>query len=491
MGNGRAQVDQEVAIIGTGFAGLGMAIRLQKAGVSSFTLFEKAGSVGGTWRDNTYPGAACDIPSHLYSFSFEPNPRWSTMYGKQEEILAYLEHCASKYEIAPHIRFNTALQGARFDEATGVWTLELSDGTTTRARAVVSGTGGLSRPKRPAIEGIEDFQGSMFHSACWEHDHDLTGKRVAVIGTGASAIQIVPNLAQRVGQLHLFMRSAPWVVPKGDRPIGPREQRLYELLPPVQWLFRSALYWSHEIRALFFVKYPQVLKHIQPLAEKYLASVVADPELRAQLTPDYTIGCKRVLLANDYYPALQRDNVEVVTAGIDKITARGIVGDDGVEREVDVIVLCTGFNAADDAAPFPVSGIGGLDLAQSWRDGAEAFLGTTVSGFPNLFLLVGPNTGLGHNSMIFMIESQLNYVMSCLRTLRRRKLRYMDVRPDVQSRFNQTLHSRLAGTVWMSGCSSWYQAENGKVTTLWPGFTVEYRVRTMRVNARHYDCITR
>ncbi len=490
MDNGHTHVDQQVAIIGTGFAGLGMAIRMKMANMHSFSVFEIAGSVGGTWRDNTYPGAACDIPSHLYSFSFEPNPYWSSMYGKQEEILAYLEYCTDKYKVEPHIRFNTGVTGASFDEASGVWTLQLSDGTTTTARAVVSGTGGLSRPSVPAIAGIDSFEGDMFHSARWNHDCDLTGKRVAVIGSGASAIQIVPNIIDRVDHLTLFQRSAAWVMPKADRPIPAKEQNLYERVPAAQKAFRTFLYWAHEIRALVFVKYPNGMKYMQPVAEKHLARKIADPQLRAKLTPDYTMGCKRILLANDYYPALQRDNAEVLCDGIETITARGVLCKDGTEREYDVIVLCTGFKAADDVAPFPVTGIGGRDLAASWRDGAEAYLGTTVSGFPNMFMLVGPNTGLGHNSMVFMIESQLNYVMSCLKTLKRRKLRYMDVRPDIQSRFNETLQSRMAGTIWMSGCTSWYQASNGKVTTLWPGFTAEYRARTLRVNPRNYNLVS-
>jgi len=490
MSNSQVHVDQDVVIIGTGFAGLGMAIRMKNAGMESFTVFEYAGSVGGTWRDNTYPGAACDIQSHLYSFSFEPNPNWSSMYGKQEEILAYLEYCTDKYGIEPHIRFNCGVKGAEFDEPSGVWTLQLSDGSTTTARTVISGTGGLSRPSVPSIEGIDDFKGEMFHSARWDHDCDLRGKRVAVIGSGASAIQIIPNIVDRVSELHAYQRTAAWVMPKGDRPISEREQNLYERLPITQRLFRTALYWSLEVRALMFVKYPKLMERIQPMAEKHLEKRVPDPELRAKLTPDYTLGCKRILLANDYYPALQRDNVDLISSGIERITERGILGKDGVEREVDVIVLCTGFKAADDVAPFPVKGVGGIDLGESWREGAEAYLGTTVAGFPNMFMLVGPNTGLGHNSMVFMIESQVNYVMSALRTLRKRKLRYMDVRPDVQSRFNQNLQTRMEGTIWMSGCTSWYQADNGKVTTLWPGFTAEYRARTMRVNPRNYNFVT-
>lgn len=479
----------DVAIVGTGFAGLCMAIRLIKAGETSFVVYEAAGSVGGTWRDNTYPGAACDVQSHLYSFSFEPNPHWSSMYARQAEILAYLEYCTDRYGVEPFIRFNTAVEGASFDADAGLWTLRLSDGTTARARSVVSATGGLSRPRYPDIAGLESFAGDMFHSARWDHGCDTRGKRVAVIGTGASAIQIVPQMAESARRVHVFQRSAAWVLPKDDRPISSREQGWFARLPITQRLWRLRQYWSLEARALAFVAYPRAMQYIQRLAEKHLARAVPDPALRAKLTPDYTLGCKRILLANDYYPALQRDHVEVVTDAIEGVTPAGVRTADGEEREVDVIVLCTGFRAADDLAPFEITGLDGRDLGESWRDGAEAYLGTAISGFPNLFTLVGPNTGLGHSSMVFMIESQVNYVMSALRSMRRHKLRYIDLRPDVQSRFNQALQSRMAGTVWSSGCSSWYQAENGKITTLWPGFTAEFRLRTLRARMADYRCV--
>jgi cation diffusion facilitator CzcD-associated flavoprotein CzcO len=482
------QVDHEVAIVGTGFGGLGMAIKLKKAGMTSFVLFEKAGSVGGTWRDNTYPGAACDVQSHLYSFSFEPNPRWSHQFARQEEILAYLEYCTDRYGIEPYIRFDTAVDGATFDEQEGVWTLRLSDGSTSRARVLVSATGGLSQPLYPNIDGLDSFQGDLFHSARWNHDCDLTGKRVAVIGTGASAIQIVPQVAKVAAQLDLYQRSGAWVLPKPDRPIPEREQRLYERLPLAQRLQRLKLYWRLELRAFAFVVYPRLLERFQKLAERHIANEVQDPELRDKLTPSYTLGCKRVLMANDYYPALQRDNVEVVTSGIDAITPRGIRTADGAEHGYDVIILCTGFKAAEDVVPYEIRGVDGVSLDDAWAAGAEAYLGTNVHGFPNLFMLAGPNTGLGHSSMVFMLESQINLVMSCLRTMRRRTLRYMDVRPDVQDRFNRAVQRRMSRTIWSSGCTSWYQTSDGKITTLWPGFTAEFRMRTLRVNPRHYNC---
>lgn len=481
--------EPHIAIIGTGFAGLGMGIRLKRAGIDNFTIFEMASGVGGTWRDNTYPGAACDVQSHLYSFSFEPNPDWSSMFGKQAEILAYLERCADKYDLRRHIQFDTAVDGAVFDEDAGEWTLQLSTGLTHRAHVVVSGTGGLSRPQLPSIRGLDEFRGTMFHSARWDHDCDLEGKTVAVIGTGASAIQIVPQVAKRAKQLCMFQRTPAYVMPKPDRPISERERNVFRTMPIVQKLARLRLYVSLELRAIAFVGYPKLMEPLGKLARKYIARAVPEPELQQKLIPDYTFGCKRILIANDFYPALRQDHVDVITDSIESIDATGIVTADGTHRPVDVIILCTGFKAAEDIVPFPVRGVGGRELQTAWREGAEAYLGTTIAGFPNLGLLVGPNTGLGHSSMVFMIESQINYMMSMIRTLRRKRLRYVDVKDGVQAKFNRSLQSRMAGTVWQSGCNSWYQTSDGKNTTLWPGFTVEFRARTLRMRTRDYELV--
>ncbi len=478
-----------ILIVGTGFAGLGMAIRLRQAGIENFTILEQASGVGGTWRANHYPGAACDVPSHLYSFSFAPNPRWSRMFASQKEILAYLEHCADTFDLRRHIRFDCGVTGADFDESTGMWEVTTSDGQRLRARVVVSGSGGLSRPALPEITGLDRFAGKTFHSARWDHSYPLEEKKVGVIGTGASAIQVVPAIAPRVGQLHLFQRTPPWIMPRPDRAISPAEQALFARIPATQRLMRGSIYSRLELMALGFVVDPRLMTHGAKLARRFLAKSVKNPELRARLSPSYTMGCKRVLLTNDYYPALQRPNVELVTEGIREITARGVLTADGQERALDALVLCTGFQAAEAVAPFAVRGSGGRDLNEAWREGAEAYLGTTVAGFPNLFLLVGPNTGLGHNSMVYMIESQIAYVMDAIRTMQTRKLRQVSVRADAQSRYNERLHARLSRTVWASGCSSWYQTKTGKNTTLWPGFTFEFRLRTRRFDAESYDLV--
>jgi cation diffusion facilitator CzcD-associated flavoprotein CzcO len=476
-----------IVIIGTGFAGLCMGIRLKQVGIDSFTILERAEGIGGTWRDNTYPGAACDIPSHLYSFSFEPNPRWTRQFAPQAEILDYLNHCADTYGLRPFIRFNTPVSSARFDESAGQWLLRLGTGEELRADIVVSGCGGLSRPALPQLPGLEDFQGTVFHSARWDHGHDLTDRTVAVIGTGASAIQIVPEIAPRVRTLHLFQRTPPWILPKDDRAIGERERKLYASLPLAQWLHRQLIYWRLESRAPLFTRAPAILKLAELQARRFLEQSIPDPALRAKLVPNYALGCKRVLLSNDFYPALNRPNVELVTEGIQRVTRDGIVSQEGRERTVDTIILATGFQAAEAAAPFPIRGRGGLSLEEAWRTSAEAYLGTSVAGLPNLFFLAGPNTGLGHNSMVFMLESQVQYVLDCIQTLQREGLDFLEVRQDVQERFNRRLHERLGHTVWNTGgCASWYKTSDGKNTTLWPGSTLGFRWRTRRLELADY-----
>ncbi|MGO8992444.1 MAG: flavin-containing monooxygenase [Polyangiaceae bacterium] len=480
----------QVLIIGTGFAGLGMGIRLKQAGFHDFTILEQASGVGGTWRDNHYPGAACDVPSYLYSFSFEQNPRWSRSFGAQDEILAYLNHCTDKYGLRPHIRFNVEVTRASFDERAGLWTVGTSDGKTLRARALVSGTGGLSRPSYPDIPGLDSFQGKKFHSARWDHTYPLEGKHVGVIGTGASSIQIVPAIAPKVGKLDVFQRTPPWIVPKLDVAIPDRMKSAFAAAPSLQKLSRTAIYWLLEWRAYAFVVRPQLMKRAEPQALRYLASRVKDPVLRAKLTPSYTMGCKRILLSNEYYEAVQRENVEVVTDGIERITPRGVVTKDGKEHPLDALICATGFQAAEAVAPFEIRGTAGRELNEEWKDGAEAYLGTTVAGFPNLFLLVGPNTGLGHNSMVFIIESQIQYVLDAIRTMRDKKLKSVDVRQDAQRDFNEGLQARMAKTVWSTGgCKAWYSTRDGKNTTLWPGFTFEYRYRTRWFDPAPYHLV--
>ena len=480
-----------VLIVGTGFSGLGVAIALKQAGIDEFTILEQADRVGGTWRDNHYPGAACDVQSHLYSFSFEPNPEWSRMFAPQAEILAYLDRCADKYDLRRHIRFGTAVTRATFDERAGLWTVETQRGASLKARTLVSGCGPLSRPALPDIPGLATFAGKTFHSARWDHSFALEGKTVAIIGTGASAIQIVPAIAPRVGKLRVFQRTAPWIMPKPDREMRPGERAIFARVPLAQKVRRLALYWQREALALGFVARPGILKFAERFAKKYLEVSVKDPALRAKLTPDYRMGCKRILPTNDYYPALQRPNVELVTDGIAEVRAHGIVTRDGTEHAVDAIVLATGFEAAEAVAPFEVRGRGGRDLSATWQEGAEAYLGTAVSGFPNLFFVVGPNTGLGHSSMVLMIESQVRYIVSAIRATRERGAKIVDVRPEVQERYNAALQAKLPQTVWASGCKSWYQTKSGKNTTLWPGFTFAFRHRTRRFVPSEYEIVLR
>ncbi|MCC8391626.1 NAD(P)/FAD-dependent oxidoreductase [Paraburkholderia sp. MMS20-SJTR3] len=482
-----------IAIVGSGFAGLGMAIRLLRIGITSFTIYEAADDIGGTWRDNTYPGAACDIPSHLYSFSFEANPAWSRAFSGQAEILAYLRHCARKYGIERYVRYNAKVRAARFDDARQSWLVELEtkspDETpeTIEADVLIAASGQLSRPALPRIEGIERFAGKLFHSARWDHAYPLDGKRVAVIGTGASSIQFVPQIQPRVAHLDLFQRTAPWVMPKRDKPIGERAQRLFRALPFTQRLVRSALYWRHESHAPGFIVNPKLMEMSMKFGLSYLDRRVKDPALRAKLTPNYRLGCKRVLLSSDYYPAVSQPNVEVVTSAIREIVADGIVTEDGVHRPADAIICGTGFQVNDVRAPFEVTGLDGADLSELWlRDGPEAYLGVSIANFPNFFMLAGPNTALGHNSVIYMIESQLQYIVDCLRVLRKQRARTMTLRADVQREFNARLQQRMRHSVWTSGCHSWYQTHSGKVTALWPGFTFSFRRRTRRVKPRDY-----
>ncbi len=484
---GRAGANEySVVIVGSGFAGLCMAIKLLEAGIDDFVILERADAIGGTWRDNHYPGCACDVPAHLYSFSFFPNPDWSQTYAPQPEIRAYIERCAAHYRLHEKVRFSADVSAAAYDERAATWTVHTKDGRAFTGDVLVAAIGGLSRPLVPSLPGLETFAGRTWHSAQWDHDAPLDGKTVAVIGTGASAIQFVPQLAPRVAKLHLFQRTPPWILPRQEQVFSARDKRLFRRVPGLRALHRARLYAGHELRALPFTIRPQLLEWLQPLALRHLHAQVKDPALRARLTPDYVMGCKRILISNDYYPALARDNVEVVTDGIRAITRAGVVTADGRERAVDAIVFGTGFDVHDYIGGMKVLGRGGVDLGEAWRRDPEAYLGTMAAGFPNLFTLVGPNTGLGHNSIIFMIESQVRLVMSCLRTMRARDAATIEPRPEVVRAFNDEMQRRLAGTVWMSGCKSWYQNAAGKNTTLWPGFTVEFAARTARMRPADY-----
>jgi cation diffusion facilitator CzcD-associated flavoprotein CzcO len=477
-----------IVIVGTGFSGIAMGVMLKKAGFDSFTILEKADDIGGTWRDNTYPGAACDVPSHLYSFSFEPKPDWSNSFSPQQEIQDYLRHCAKKYDLMRHVRFAAEVLGAEFDERAGTWTVIVRGQPPMRARALVLGNGALSIPSLPDIPGLDEFAGKLFHSARWDHDYDLRGKNVAVIGTGASSIQFVPQIAPKVGKLRLFQRTAPWIVPKPERPMRAWEKWLFRLVRPAHWLYRAWIYWLYESRVLGFVVDPRIMRFAEKIAKRYLHSIVEDPVLREKLTPRYAMGCKRILMSNDYYQALVRPNVEVVTDGIERITRDGVLTRDGVEHKLDAIICGTGFTATEYLAPFMLIGRHGRNLNDVLQEKPETYLGITVKSFPNLFLMMGPNTGLGHNSMIFMIEAQARYALQAIRALRRRRLRFIDVLESVQTRFNEQVQAKLRHTVWSSGCRSWY-LKDGHNATLWPSFTFAYWARTRFVSLADYELV--
>ncbi|MFI0444279.1 flavin-containing monooxygenase [Actinomadura sp. 6N118] len=483
-------MSHSVLIIGSGFGGIGMAVRLRQAGIHDFVILEKADELGGTWRDNTYPGAACDVPSHLYSFSFERKTDWTRRFPLQREILDYLWHCARKYGVLSHIRFGTEVTEARFEAGDGrsdaVWRVSTSDGDELTARVLISACGQLNRPALPDIEGRESFTGPSFHSARWDHGVDLRGKKVAVIGTGASAIQIVPEIAAEAGRLVLFQRSAPYVIEKPDRPYRRWERVLFATVPGVYELSRAKIYALYESRALGFVKYPRLMEIMEKGFRKGLEAQVPDPSLREALVPDYPMGCKRILVSSDYYPALNRPNVDLVTDPIARVTPSGVTTAGGTEHEADVIVYATGFRSTDFLAPMKISGVEGRELNDVWRHGAQAHLGITVSGFPNLFLLYGPYTNLGHNSIIYMLESQFRYVMGCIGALREADLDWIDVRPDVFDAFGREMQERLRSTVWETGCDSWYMNAEGKVVNNWPGFTFAYRRATRRPDPRDF-----
>ncbi|WP_141731947.1 flavin-containing monooxygenase [Oligoflexus tunisiensis] len=472
---------ETIVIVGTGFAGLGMAIRLKKSGIENFVLLEKADEVGGTWRDNHYPGAACDVPSPVYSFSFEPNPNWTRVFSPQAEILEYLKHCADKYQIRSHIRFHSLVQSASFDEKSGLWTVHIEGQPALMCRFLILGTGGLSRPAYPDIPGLKDYQGPLFHTAAWRHDVPLRGKRVGVIGTGASAIQVIPELVHEVQELKVFQRTPAWVLPKADGVLPKRSQA-------GNWFLRKALYWRFEMRALALLK-PKLMRFGQKMAMEYLEEQVKDPVLRKKLTPRYIMGCKRVLLSNDFYQAMSLPQTRLITDGIERIKPGGIKTRDGVEHELDVVICATGFQVAEATAPFRIVGRSGQVLSEVWKDGAQAYLGTTVTGFPNLFIIVGPNSGLGHNSIVFIIESQVQYIMDALRQALRSRWSSVEVRPDVQVAFNDKIQKLLAPTVWSrEHCRSWYQTPSGKNTTIWPGFSFTFRLKTLQFDAAAYDC---
>jgi cation diffusion facilitator CzcD-associated flavoprotein CzcO len=480
----------QVAIIGAGFAGLGAGIRLKENNITSFIILERAASVGGTWRDNTYPGCACDVPSHMYSFSFELNPNWSRAFSKQPEILSYIQRCTRKHALEEHIQFNTTIQKLVFDETSGQWELFDQHGKVTAAKTVIVAIGPLNVPVFPKIKGMENFAKTSFHTSEWNHEVDLTGKRVAIIGTGASAIQVVPSIAPIVSQLTVFQRTPPWILPKRDKEFSGAVKKIFQLLPILPWLYRELIYWFMELRGKGMFGNQTILKLATGLAKQHIKKSIADPELRQKVTPNYQIGCKRVLPSDDYYPALERPNVELVTEPIEHISQSAIHGKNGSIWEVDVLIYATGFEAAEfNNRGMDIVGRHGRHLFAEWKTtGAQAYYGITASGFPGLLFMLGPNTGLGHNSVVHMMESQLNYILDYLKKLPADS--YLDVKLKVQQIFNEKLQKELSKTVWASGCQSWYQTSSGRNTTLWSGPTYQYRKLTKKVNLSDYESVS-
>ncbi|WP_410608628.1 flavin-containing monooxygenase [Amycolatopsis sp. lyj-109] len=479
----------KVVIVGTGFSGLGQAIQLEKAGLRDYVVLEKATEVGGTWRDNSYPGCACDVQSHMYSFSYEQNPDWSRSFSPQPEIFEYLKGVADKYRLREKIRFGVELTGAHWDERERRWTATTKDGREFVAQFLVSGVGGLHIPQVPELPGIANFQGRTWHSARWDHEYDLRGKKVAVVGTGASAVQFVPKIAPDVAELTLFQRTPPWIMPKPDHAMPPWAQTLFKRVPGTQRAYRNALYWLLEARAIGFNGHPAIMKAGELIAKRNIAKGIKDRALRKKVTPDYTMGCKRVLISNDYYPALDRPNVDVNTSGIKEVKAHSIVDSAGVEHEVDAIVYGTGFKVTDALEYLDITGVDGRNLAKEWAsEGMRTHKGITVSGYPNLFFLLGPNTALGHNSVVFMIESQSRYVVDAIKLADARGAAALDVRPGVQDEFQSEIQDKLVKGVWtQGGCKSWYLDAQGVNRTIWPGFTWRYWLQTRKVDPADYE----
>jgi cation diffusion facilitator CzcD-associated flavoprotein CzcO len=479
---------RRIAIIGSGFSGLCLGMQLKRAGVDTFTIYEKADRLGGTWRENSYPGAACDVPSFAYCFSFAQKTDWTRKWSPQAEILAYMEDCARSHSLYDHIRFGTEIASARFDERDGTWRLRTTTGEETVADVLVSGVGQLNRPAIPAIPGLERFRGERFHSARWNHGYDLAGKRVAVVGNAASAIQFIPQIAPATARLFVLQRSANWMFPRGDRAYTERERRRFGRLPWLARLYRWMIWLRYETRFFPIMRRRKLLSRLaEQAARQYVEQEIADPALRAALVPDYPIGGKRVLISDDYFAALRRPNVELVTSGIDHVEENAVVLRDGRRLEVDCLILATGFESTEFLAPMRIEGRGGRELHDVWKDHAHAYLGLTVPGFPSFFMMYGPNTNLGHNSIIFMIECQTAYVLECLRQMDARGLAWIDLKPEALDAYYVRLRAALAGTAWAATGKSWYKTADGTITNNWPHTTLRYWWWTRRADLAVYD----
>lgn len=482
----------KVFILGAGIAGIGLAIKLKEAGHDDYVVADRGHTVGGTWRDNTYPGASCDVPSQLYSFSFAPNKQWSRSFSPQPEIQSYLESVTNEAGVRDHFYFNTEVTKMRWDEDTHKWLITTSNGETTSS-ALILASGSLSAPKLPEIEGINDFAGEIWHSAEWNHDFDLAGKRLAVIGTGASAIQIVPEIADQLDHLDVYQRTAPWVIPRHDREYGKAERAALKMIPGLGKLYRSSIRFGRETYVPAFTFAKQLGKPLQAMAERHIAKGLTKPELRKAVQPPFQIGCKRILVSNDWYPALSRQNVDLVTAPITRITKDAIQTADGSTRQVDAIVMCTGFHATDHPVADLIFGRKGLQLAEHWRwHGASAYKGTTVPGFPNLFQITGPNTVLGHTSMIEIIEAQIGYITAALDYMSALDLTSIEPKENLTLAYNHELRLDLGKTIWNTGgCASWYLDDAGRNTTIWPKTAIAYAKRMAKFDAAAYNLTDR
>jgi cation diffusion facilitator CzcD-associated flavoprotein CzcO len=468
----------EIVIVGAGLSGIAAAVNLLKSGIDEFVILEKAAGVGGTWRYNTYPGCACDVMSLMYSFSFAPHRHWTRMYADQSEIQAYIEQVFDRFGLAARTRFGTEVHSYTYDDATDRWHVQTTDGEVLYPRVVIAGIGALHTPKTPAFENMTDYEGRVVHSARWDPQLDLTGKRVAVVGTGASAAQIVPKVAEIAKKVTVVQRTPQWVLPRADRELNRFERWLFRNLPFTQRVYRYGAYWTHEAAIIGFM-HPPLLRILRWMSLRQLRAQVPDPQLRTKLTPDYAWGCKRIVLTSTYYPALQRDNVELVVSPISRFEASGLRTADGTLHEVDVVVLATGFATDNRLAEERLTGSGGLTIQQAWSEGMHAHLGTTVPGFPNFFLMMGPNSGGGSQSILFVIEAQAHYIAACVRMMRAEGARRLEIRADVEREFNENLHARLAKSVWNTGgCDSWFLDRSGQNRQAWPGSSVNYWRRT-------------
>ena len=487
-----AAAHYQVAIIGAGFGGLAMAIRLLQRNIHNFVILEKSNEVGGTWRENQYPGAACDVQSHLYSLSFAPKTDWSKRYAEAPEIFQYIQDVVQQFNLREYCQFNSEVVHTEYHEKDCVWHVALKDGRQLSCQYLVFASGPLHVPQIPHIKGIEKFQGKVFHSSQWDHQYNLNSKVVASIGTGGSAIQYIPEIGPQVKQLYVMQRTAAWVIPRDERKYLNIEKKLFKQADWFRKLHRARLYWSNESRAIPIMQ-PSVMEYTQKLAEAFIRFQVKDKQLAQKLTPDYIMGCKRILVSNKYFPTFNRDNVELVTDAIQELTADSIITKDGKMRKIDCLIYGTGFitDPRIYLQPFSCIGEHGVELKQAWKDGAESYYGISHKGFPNLFQLLGPNTVLAHNSVIFMIESQVDYILQMMDLVAQSQSNAIVVKDQVQDQFNHDVQDMLNNTVWQSGCVSWYQQDGGKNFALWPTYTWKYWLKTKSLHPSDFRLISK